>query len=58
MSQDHKSDWCRQRGKIENEIFVIDQKFLKFAGHRIFIKLTELIKINFIRRLETKRETD
>ena len=52
LSHDHKGDWCRQRGKIENEIFVIDQQFLKFAGLRIFIKLTELIKINFIRRLE------
>ena len=56
LSHDHKSDWCHQRGKIENAIFVIE--IFKMTGLRIFIKLTELIKINFIRRLETKRETD
>ena len=32
MSHDHKSDWCRQRGKNENEIFVIDQNFKSLLG--------------------------
>ena len=33
LSRDHKSDWCHQRGKIENEIFVIGQKIFKMPSN-------------------------